>query len=1304
MALEFESLPLKDFLNAFYKEYADFQAENKQELKDKLESYKQNYEQNKNQNEPAIVANALAPLFESLGFQVKFAHKHKGNSEIDLALLKDSNVEILIEAKKPDNVAEMFKADKPNCKALHECILYYLREKEQLNFSIKYIIITNFLQFYILNAREFERHFCDHSKIKQAYQSFKNKILNQDGFYAAISKILNNDFAGNREGDLFNIALKGLYFDLRNDKHLSIAHKVLNRDFLHREYKRDPNALNPRFYKELLHILGLKEFDKGGKITIEFDDTQNISFAKHIASKLESHNKPSDFEAVMSHILIWLNRVLFLKLIEANLLHFNDFNKDLRFLSGTKITSFKHLSHLFFEVLARDYEARKQGGGGDKGFSFLPYLNSSLFIRDNALEILDIGALDDDLTIQIFESTQTTHKAGEKQRFLSYLFDFLNAFDFGKESNEDSAHKDLIRSSVLGAVFEKLNGYKEGSFYTPNFITSYMCKESLQKIVLDRFNTAFGWSAKDLESLRKQIDRDFGRVESQAKQLLESIRICDPSVGSGHFLVSVLNEMIAIYHKLGLLGFGYKDLQIKDDEIYLVTKEGEKFAYKRLQDSNHAIQIALFELKKSIIENNLFGVDINPNSCNIARLRLWIELLKNAYYLNFSKDKDSKIHKLQTLPNIDINIKCGNSLISHIDTNTTLENFTANLQNRLIAANKKQDLFLNQSLNSEIKDIEKKAQSKFQEMRENAESYKNEGNKQAAKAYKDTYENAYQYLCELFKRNCNEYINFHQVLKDFFHKYGYINLAQLELETKLQIESYVEFFDFHKSVDFERKTSREIPQKELENLLKLMQIYEEFNKQEAFEWRFAFPEVLDSNGDFLGFDLVIGNPPYIRTQGLNKQISEKYKQSYQTATKNYDIYVLFVEMGLKIIKSNASINFIMPHKWLNADFGEGLRNLVQNKAAKIIHFGDFQVFKASTYTALHWFNHQAKDLQFIKSPDSIQTEQEMTDFLNSITQEDLRIFAHKDLDSKVWNLSSDKTQNILMKIAQFTPTKDIFHKMFQGIATSKDSVYFLEQCKETSKGLIKGYSKELDLIVEIESDFAKPLLMGSSFHCYEKLESDLRVIFPYFKEVDSKGKEKMSLYSELDLQTHFPKGYAYLKQCEQVLRARENRRFDIDKWYQFGRAQGISEGGVTKLLMPYLSIKSQFAYDEKGEFYHNTKVFGLIKSVNYSSLDYKYLLAILNSNLMWWYITKTASVMRGGYYTYTPTYIENFYIPNLTPKEQKPFITLADKILKLKAKDSTTDTSTLESEIDSLVYKLYNLTENEIKIVENKEK
>ncbi|MDE5925872.1 MAG: Eco57I restriction-modification methylase domain-containing protein, partial [Helicobacter sp.] len=961
-------------------------------------------------------------------------------------------------------------------------------------------------------------------------------------------------------------------------------------------------------------------------------------------------------------------RILFLKLIEANLLHFNNFDnfdKNLRFLTSTKITSFSILAHLFFEVLAKDYAERKQ----DKGFNFLPYLNSSLFIRDEK-EICDLSALDDALEILPFATTQTEYKKREPVRFLTYLFDFLECFDFGKSQDSTPSDK-LINSSVLGAMFEKLNGYQEGSFYTPNFITSYMCKESLQKIVLDRFNTAFSWSAKDLESLRKQIDRNFDK-ESKFKKLLESIRICDPSVGSGHFLVSALNEMIAIYHKLGLLGFGYKDLQIKDDEIHLTTKEGEKFAYKRLQDSNHTIQIALFTLKKSIIENNLFGVDINPNSCNIARLRLWIELLKNAYYLNFSKDQNCKIHKLQTLPNIDINIKCGNSLISRFNLSDSLRtipniNFQIEQYKKLVFEYKNADQSL---ITISKKDIEKQIETIQATFTLTLKDPKTK--RELEKAIESHIKQFNNYLLD--DESLLEGLNSLQ-----FNLFGTPTLSKEEQERAL--ESYGKIQALRKKLDLALSGE---------------------TYKNAFEWRFAFPEVLDSNGDFLGFDLVIGNPPYIRIQGLNKQVSEQYKKSYQAATKNYDIYVLFVEMGLKIVKPNAPINFIMPHKWLNADFGEGLRNLVKNKAAKIIHFGDFQVFKASTYTALHWFNHQAKNLQFIKSPDSIQTEQEMTEFLNSITQDDLRIFPHKDLDSRVWNLSGDKTQNILMKILQHPSARDIFEKIYVGIATSKDSVYFLEQCKETSKGLIKGYSKELGLIVEIESDFAKPLLMGSSFHRYEKLESDLRVIFPYFKEVDSKGKEKMSLYSELDLQTHFPKGYAYLKQCEQVLRAREKGRFDTDKWYQFGRAQGLKGENIEKLLCPDICNNTHFSLDFTGKFYFSATIYGYIQSEEFKHLDYKYLLAILNSKLTWWFLQKISVVMRGGFYRIKPAYIENFCIPNLTPKEQKPFIALADKILKLKAKDSTTNTSTLESEIDKLVYKLYNLNENEINIIEDK--
>ena len=303
-----------------------------------------------------------------------------------MALLKDDNVEIVIEAKKPENTAEMFSPKSPNCKALHECILYYLREREN-NTWLKHIIITDFYQFYIFKAKEFERHFYKNKAIQAAYQSLQNKDLleNQKDFYAEVGKILGK-IPTNDSGE--DSLLMGISFDLRNDKHLEFVSKILSKEFLHNEFKKDSNALNPKFYFELLHIFGLKERNESGKILIEIDQSQKISFAKHIASRLESQNKPSDFETTMSHIILWLNRILFLKLIEANLLHFNNLDENLRFLTSKKITSFSTLAHLFFEVLAKDYVERES----DKGFNFLPYLNSSLFIRDEK-EICDLARL-----------------------------------------------------------------------------------------------------------------------------------------------------------------------------------------------------------------------------------------------------------------------------------------------------------------------------------------------------------------------------------------------------------------------------------------------------------------------------------------------------------------------------------------------------------------------------------------------------------------------------------------------------------------------------------------------------------------------------------------------------------------------------------------------------------------------------------------------------------------------------------------------------------------------------------------------
>ena len=175
------------------------------------------------------------------------------------------------------------------------------------------------------------------------------------------------------------------------------------------------------------------------------------------------------------------------------------------------------------------------------------------------------------------------------------IFKFLNSFDFGANYDNENllAQKDLINSSVLGLVFEKLNGYKEGSFYTPSFITSYMCKESLDRIVLQKFSEN-GLNAENLDILQKQILVNVNvnfNFRDKAINILEEIRICDPAVGSGHFLVSALNEMIYIYYKLGLINIFVSDLKIENDEILIKDREGGNFEYKRpkSQNDNHKI-------------------------------------------------------------------------------------------------------------------------------------------------------------------------------------------------------------------------------------------------------------------------------------------------------------------------------------------------------------------------------------------------------------------------------------------------------------------------------------------------------------------------------------------------------------------------------------------------------------------------------------------------------------------------------------------------------------------------------------------
>lgn len=821
------------------------------------------------------------------------------------------------------------------------------------NSSIKFIIITNFYDFYIFKAREFERLFATNKHFITLYANFTNPNSlfkgSTDEFYKETSKLLNSpEYLKSISQDAYEKpSLKGFHLNLKpilaqdkaDFKSLKPIFKAFHKDFLLDEFNpNDTNSLNSAFYEELLYILGLCEVKESSKLLIKPSSQSANTLYNAILAKLPQDKQ--DFERVMSFVVLWLNRILFLKLIEANLVRFND-DESLKFLNPNKVRNFKALSQLFFEILAKKPKDR-----ANSTLDYLPYLNSALFQKQAIeREILDISALDDNATLPYFAKTQIKDKNAKKKAgsvpLLVYIFEFLDAFDFGSDekSPELALQKELISSSVLGLVFEKLNGYKEGSFYTPSFITSYMCRASLEKVILSKFNDKFKWQCEDLKALRERIDRDFSTKAQEFKAVLNSIRICDPAVGSGHFLVSALNEMIAIYHALGLAQrLNPCELALLSDELVITKPNGEIYAYKKPKiknDESHAIQKALFTLKKQIIENNLFGVDINENSCEITKLRLWIELLKNSYYLQkddegFDENLNDEIHQMQTLPNIDINIKCGNSLISYFELNRSLTHYP------------------------NIKERMRKYKSVIKDYKEGFFDDKMRIEKEI-KALKESFRT----FC--FKDKFNKEIKaFTAKCEAYSKKYGNF-LAKDDENLSLYIAQSFSFFDLD-----ENKARLEFSalKKEYESIFNL-----EFKK--PFEWRFEFPEVLNENGEFMGFDLVVGNPPYIdyrkideQTKGILVKNSAIYKDS-----KEGSIYVYFIERSKEILSKNGSMIFINPISYICQEAGFGLRNFIDKNLSLnlMLNVSNLKVFdSAATYTCINHFTHKHKECKTLK--------------------------------------------------------------------------------------------------------------------------------------------------------------------------------------------------------------------------------------------------------------------------------------------------------------------------------------------------
>lgn len=1011
--MKFEAIDEKEFLNPYYRKKPILEAELNEFIK-ALKDYKTSLENNLKNNEDSLVANALSKFFENLHFECEIKSIHKGNSGIDLALKKDKQIQVIVEAKLPHS-KEFFSQSKPNCKALHECILYYLRERKALNSSLKHIIITDFYRFYIFKADLFEELFNKNKYFKEAFENFesKNSLFkgNTDEFYKECEKLLSSEkyLDSITRKDLFDEpSLKGVFIDIKpileqekpSFSKLKPLFKIFHKDFLLSEFNpNDANSLNNAFYKELLYILGLCESKQNSKLIIaksEESKEEQGTFYTAINSKLKEEN----FETILKLLILWLNRILFLKLIESNLVRFND-DKNLKFLNFKKIPDFDKLSELFFEVLAKEKSTRKKSE-----FAYLPYLNSSLFEKQSIENTLEISSLSNDLKLFYYKNTVLKDDKCKAKKgqvgLLEYLFEFLDSFDFGSddEQSEILSQKELISSSVLGNVFEKLNGYKEGSFYTPSFITSYMCKESITKVVLDKFNAQFDLDAKDISELRKSLRKEDKKAQ---KELLNSIKICDPAVGSGHFLVSALNVMLSIYDELNLFDEEFY-LEVQNDEILITGRKGEFIEYKRPKtpkDKAHLIQQELFHTKKDIIENNLFGVDINPNSCEITKLRLWIELLKHSFYQSFD---DENYHDLKTLPNIDINIKCGNSLVSYFETGKSLSHYP-NIKERMskykrIVKDYKEGFYTDKNLIAkEIKNLQ--------------ESFKNF-------CLKDKFNKEIKQLTNGANEYSKKYGDFladehhDEKFKSFFSK----NMFEFSFDEKVAIKEFANL------------------KKEYDNIFNL-------ESNHPFEWRFEFPEILDDDGNFKGFDLIIGNPPYIK-EAENKELFTNTKK-LRTYQGKMDIWYHFVGRGFDILKNNGYLAFIATNNWVTNSGAKKLRNIVleESQILSLVDFSSFMVFdSASIQTMIMQF-------QKIKPPKNYEIH-----FSKITTQTPI-------YDDAINLLKNEKTQNNEILKINLTPkkfidktlnfTKSDYEELFNKI--QKYGKFYLEE-REVAQGIV----------------------------------------------------------------------------------------------------------------------------------------------------------------------------------------------------------------------------------------------------------
>jgi hypothetical protein len=858
------------------------------------------------------------------------------------------------------------------------------------------------------------------------------------------------------------------------------------------------------------------------------------------------------------------------------------------------------LKTLFFETLNTkrvDDLAPAALGLGIK----IPYLNGGLFDKDISWQY------NFDFPVDLFEN----------------LFDFFEQYNFTIDENDPFESEVGIDPEMLGHIFENLleENREKGAFYTPKEIVHYMCQESL----IEYLHTQFPDDAKEDFDLLVRSNQVAQSLTTHKKAVLinnklKEVKICDPAIGSGAFPMGLLKEIF----------------------------ECRRLIYPYLKTNSPFDPAAV---KKDIIQQNIYGVDIENGAVEIARLRFWLALVVDEI-------------EPQPLPNLDYKIMQGNSL---------LESFEGvNLSN--LADMGKETAYISEN-NSQFE-----LGTELSLVKETMLAFDAKSKQQLYDLINDYYD---------YDETKNNKYPCKQFIKDEINKIVEGKLIATFLLEKPKIQDDIK--KIRRAISSNESRASDTPalikkkeknieklkrdldrkQQELEKLnfiIKQLHELQTRTDKPYFLWHLWFKDVFDMGG----FDVIVGNPPYRQLQKMGNEADDLENAGFETFVRTGDLYCLFYEQGSELLKSDGVLCYITSNSWLKTKYGKKLRSyfLENTSPLKLLNFEDTQIFQSVTVEVnILLLKKNKTDLSFfVTTVDS--------NFKSGMALDQYFLansFIVSDLNIEGWVISGKDEMRLKSVIEKRgKPLKEWDVDINIGILNGYNDAYLINT--ETRNNLVKANPKAVDII--------KKIVRGRDLKKFTYKWDNLWLINTH-NGIKNLGIDK------IDVQYDYPEIYAHLFTYKRALQVRQNKG---DHWTNLRNCAYFLEFEKPKIIWGELSDTPKFAYDDTGIFAEAT-LFAM------TGEHLKYLLAILNSRIALWYFNQITTTSGMGTSRWKKYKIEQLPIPRPSEitiidlfntlvnyliylyDEEKPSISLYS--------DNTNIASTFEDVLNMMVYELY---------------